>query len=153
MKVENQWKSHEYSIPSAESIQLCDKGHTWRLRISGNPMSTLCLVLKVFNCARVTDDERANVISYLRKRANHQLERHRIRFGEEDVCDSQPIRCSSVCYFPDAIIIPGTQQYDIHIAMHELSFLWIVKKQLRSNFLMFWFSVADIPITSCCDVI
>ena len=45
------------------------------------------------------------------------------------------------------------EEFDFHIVMHELSFFWIVEKPFTSYFLKLLLRAADIPITSCFDVI
>ena len=81
---------------------------------------------------------------FLRKHPNNQLEKHRLRFDEENVSDFQPTRSSSVCYFPEAIIIPGSQQYKIHIVMHELTLFGLSRNHLQATSLVF---DSELPIS------
>ena len=65
-------------------------------------------------------------------------------FGGEVLCDPQPSRASSVCNIPDAIIIPGSSQFDFHIVMHELSFFGLLRNHLQATCLVF---CCELPIS------
>ena len=93
----------------------------------------------------ISDDAEAIVISGYSQASEQQArEASTATFGGEVLCDPQPSRASSVCNIPDAIIIPGSSQFDFHIVMHELSFFGLLRNHLQATCLVF---CCELPIS------